>query len=176
MGAVEFRIIEDDLTGREIRALLQLHAAGMLDSSPPDACHFLDLDGLEDADVTVWSVWDGGQLAGCGALRELDALHGEVKSMRTDPAHLGRGVGRRLLTHITEVADERGYRRLSLETGRGDSFAAAIRLYESAGFEECGPFGQYDANGFSMFFTRTPATGDDRHRQTRRRSHTRPWK
>jgi putative acetyltransferase len=148
-----FRIIVDDLEGAEIQHLLRLHAAGMLVNSPKDACHFLDLTGLQRPDVTVWSLWDGGDLAGCGALREIEPDHGEVKSMRTAPDHLGRGVGRALLAHIVSTAEQRSYRRLSLETGTGDAFAAAIHLYESVGFRRGGPFADYVDNEFSQFFT-----------------------
>lgn len=136
-----------------MRELLRLHAEGMLANSPKDACPFLDLSGLQRPDVTVWSLWSGSDLAGCGALREIQPDHGEVKSMRTAPSHLGCGVGRVLLAHIVGVAHQRAYRRLSLETGTGDAFAAAIHLYESAGFRRCGPFGGYADNQFSQFFT-----------------------
>jgi len=131
----------------------------MLENSPTDACHFLPLDGLRDPSITVWSAWDGSVLAGCGALRELDAppgegvRAGEIKSMRPAPAHLGRGVGRAVLAHIVEVARARSYERLSLETGSGAAFDAAVHLYESFGFTRCGPFGDYVANEFSQFFT-----------------------
>lgn len=149
----ELRIVEDDLTGDEIQALLRLHADGMLANSPEGACHFLDLSGLQGPDVTVWSAWSADELAGCGALREIDPVQGEVKSMRTAPEHLGEGVGRAILGHIVETARARGYRQLSLETGTGESFDAAIKLYESAGFERCGPFADYVDNAFSQFFT-----------------------
>jgi putative acetyltransferase len=149
-----YRIVEDDLHGDEIQALLRRHAEGMLASSPPGACHFFDLDGLRDDDVTVWSAWDGPVLAGCGALLHLDDTHGEIKSMRTADDHLGRGVGRRVLDHIVSVAVDRGYRRLSLETGSGAAFDPAIRLYETSGFVPCGPFGEYRAGEFSRFYTR----------------------
>ncbi|MEZ5340377.1 MAG: GNAT family N-acetyltransferase [Acidimicrobiales bacterium] len=125
----------------------------MLDNSPADACHFLDLTGLRKPEVTVWSAWDGAELAGCGALRQIDPTHGEVKSMRTAPAHLGRGVGRAVLNRIVGVATDRGYQRLSLETGRGEAFEAAIHVYRAFGFEACGPFADYDDNEFSLFFS-----------------------
>lgn len=151
--ASELRIIEDDLAGDGIQALLRLHAEGMRSNSPDGACHFLDLAGLQDPLVTVWSAWFDDQLAGCGALQEIEATHGEVKSMRTSPDHLGRGVGRAVLDHIIAVARHRSYERLSLETGTGDSFAAAVHLYETAGFNRCAAFGNYDDNDFSQFFT-----------------------
>ena len=149
----EFQIICDDLAGQEIQDLLRLHAEGMLGNSPKDACHFLDLYGLKQPSITFWSIWDGASLAGCGALREMDTAHGEVKSMRTAPEHLGRGVGRRMLDHIIATARARSYERLSLETGRGESFAAAVRLYETSGFVPCSAFGAYEDNDFSRFFT-----------------------
>jgi len=147
------RIIEDDLTGGAIQTLLQRHAEDMIANSPMDACHYLDLSGLRVPEITVWSIWDGDALAGCGALREIDATHGEVKSIRTADEHLGKGVGRSMLNQIIATARKRAYERLSLETGSTDAFSAAIRLYETAGFEPSGPFAGYEVNEFSRFFT-----------------------
>jgi len=149
---MDLRIVEDDLSSAAMAELLELHAAGMRATSPDGACHFLPIDQLRRPAVIVYAAWDGELLAGCGALQELDERHGEVKSMRTAPDHLGRGVGRAVLEHIVEVARRRGYEQLSLETGSGDSFDAAVRLYERYGFVGCGPFGDYVDNGFSRFF------------------------
>jgi putative acetyltransferase len=104
--------------------------------------------------VTFWSVRRDGQLAGVGALKALAADHGEVKSMRTAPEALGRGVGRAMLHHIVAEARFRGYRRLSLETGSTEPFTAALRLYESEGFVRSGPFEGYRDTAFTRFFTR----------------------
>jgi putative acetyltransferase len=145
---MSMRIVEDDLTGPEIRALLEAHFAGMLASSPPESCHFLDFDGLNAPDVTFWSIWDGDALAGCGALKELSPEHGEVKSMRTHADHLRKGVGAMMLTHIISEARELGYRRLSLE-----AFVPALALYEAHGFQYCPPFGDYVEDPFSRFMT-----------------------
>jgi putative acetyltransferase len=145
-------IVEDDLSGSEIRALLQMHFASMLANSPPGSCHFLDFDGLKQPGVTFWSVWDNGELAGCGAVRELDPNHGEVKSMRTAEQHLGKRVGSQMLTHIVEVGRARGYSRLSLETGMGPSFEAAHALYQRFGFVPCEPFADYKSDPFSVFY------------------------
>jgi len=147
------RIIEDDLNGQAIQHLLHLHAEGMLASTPPGSCNFFDLAALGVPEVTVWSIWDGTELAGCGGMREIDSVHGEVKSMRTAESHLGSGVGRRMLQHIADTARSRGYERLSLETGSSESFAPAINLYERFGFEPCGPFDMYEPNDFSRFYT-----------------------
>ena len=147
------RIIVDDLSGNEIRALLETHFAGMLASSPPESCHFLDFDGLNAPDVTFWSIWDGDALAGCGALKELTPEHGEVKSMRTHADHLRKGVGATMLTHIISQARHRGYHRLSLETGSSADFAPALALYAAHGFQYCTPFGDYVEDPFSLFMT-----------------------
>jgi putative acetyltransferase len=146
-------IKEDDLTGSEIRALLETHFAGMLASSPPGSCHFLDFDGLNAPDVTFWSLWDNAELAGCGALKQLSATHGEIKSMRTHADHLRKGVGAMMLTHIISQARERGYGRLSLETGSSKAFVPAMAMYEAHGFEYCPPFGDYVEDPFSRFMT-----------------------
>jgi putative acetyltransferase len=146
-------IIPDDLSGREIRALLEAHFAGMLANSPKDSCHFLDFEGLKGADVTFWSIWDGDALAGCGALRALDAHHGEIKSMRTHADHLRKGAGAQMLEHIIDTARARGYLRLSLETGSGDAFDAATALYLRYGFAPCPPFANYREDPFSRFMT-----------------------
>ena len=147
------RIRTDDLDGPEIAALLDEHLAEMRAVSPPESKHALDLDGLRGPDMTVWTVWDGRALLGCGALRELDPTHGEIKSMRTAAAHRGRGVGARLVEHVVAEARRRGYRRLSLETGSADHFAAARRLYARHGFVPCAPFGEYRADRHSVHLT-----------------------
>jgi putative acetyltransferase len=146
-------IKEDDLTGPEIRALLKTHFAGMLASSPEGSCHFLDFEGLNADDVTFWSIWDDESLVGCGALKELSSKHGEIKSMRTHANHLRKGVGAMMLTHIILQARERGYCRLSLETGSSEAFIPVLALYEAHGFEVCPPFGDYVEDPFSRFMT-----------------------
>lgn len=147
------RIIEDDLTGVEIRALLETHFAAMLASSPAESCHFLDFDGLNASDVTFWSIWDGIALAGCGALKALSSGEGEIKSMRTHADHLRKGAGAAMLKHIISQARQRGYVRLSLETGSSDAFTPARALYEAYGFAYCPPFGDYAEDPFSRFMT-----------------------
>ncbi|HEU5296561.1 MAG TPA: GNAT family N-acetyltransferase [Burkholderiaceae bacterium] len=147
------RLELDDLIRPAVHALLEEHLSNMHDLSPPESVHALDLSKLRSPDITFWTAWDGAQLLGCGALKELDATHGEVKSMRTPQALRRRGAGRAILTRIVDVARERGYRRLSLETGAGDAFVAAQRLYASFGFSYCGPFGSYVEDPHSVFMT-----------------------
>lgn len=148
-----WRIVEDDLSGAAIRALLEVHFAGMLANSPADSCHFLDFDGLNAADVTFWSIHREGELAGCGALKMLGAAHGEIKSMRTAEDFLRQGVAARMLDHIIDEARTRGLARLSLETGSSGAFEPALALYRRYGFTECEPFADYRPDPFSRFMT-----------------------
>ena len=148
------RFVLDDLSGGPTRALIARHLAGMHASSPPESVHAFDVDGLRQPGVTFWSVWVGDDLAGCGALKVLDSERGELKSMRVADAFLGRGIGRAMLEHLTAEARARGLRSLWIETGSSPAFVPALRLYESAGFRRCGPFGEYREDPFSVFMTR----------------------
>jgi len=148
------QIKRDDLTGAEIQQLLAEHLQCMAETSPPESRHALNLDGLRQPDITFWTVWEGVQLAGCGALKELESLHGEIKSMRTSRTHLRKGVGSAMLQHILAEAKRRGYRRLSLETGAMPYFEPARRLYQKFGFQPCPPFANYKEDPNSVFFSR----------------------
>ena len=147
-------IKRDDLRGPEVAALLTEHLADMAAASPPESCHALNLDGLRQPEVTFWSVWEGPELLGCGALKELDAGHAEIKSMRTAQTHRGKGVGTLMLQHLLTEAGQRGYRRLSLETGSMAFFEPAHRLYRRFGFEACEPFASYVEDPNSLFMTK----------------------
>ena len=147
------RIKVDDLRGPEVKGLLAEHLQSMAEHSPPESIHALDLDKLRAADITFWTVWEYDELLGCGALKELDSLQGEIKSMRTAVAHLGKGVASALVRHIIATAKERGYERLSLETGSGPAFEPAHSLYLKFGFEFSGPFADYRDDPFSRFMT-----------------------
>lgn len=144
----------DDLRGPEIAQLLQAHLDGMRAISPAASVHALDLEALRKPEITFWSVWEGDQLCGCGAIKQLNAEHAELKSMRTAVAHLRKGVAAQLLTHIIAAANQRGLRRLSLETGSTKDFEPAHQLYEQFGFERCGPIEGYIADPFSVFMTK----------------------
>lgn len=149
MAAITVR--EDDLSGEPTRALLALHLAGMHETTPAGHVFALDLSGLRAPGVTVWSAWRGGAIAGIGALKDCGAGLGEVKSMRTHPDHLRCGVAAAVLARILDEARRRGLRRLSLETGRGPSFDAALALYARHGFRSGGAFGDYVASEFNQF-------------------------
>ena len=144
----------DDLRGPEIRALLEEHLRNMHELSPPESVHALDLDALRHPGISFWTAWEGSELLGCGALKELDPRHGEIKSMRTAMAHRQKGVARAILERILSEARSRSYVRLSLETGSQAGFLPARRLYESFGFTYCAPFADYTEDPNSAFMTR----------------------
>lgn len=146
-------IVEDDLSSGPVLELLAQHLESMARVSPPECVHALTVDGLRAPDVTFWTAWENAQLLGCGALREIDTRHGEIKSMKTAPAHLRRGVAAALLQHLINESRARAYQRLSLETGFGPAFQAADALYRRFGFHYCGPFGDYPEHPFTRFMT-----------------------
>lgn len=143
-----------ELDHPEVIVLLREHLQGMAQLSPPESIHALDLDGLRRPEISFWSAWQDGQLLGCGALKQLDAEHGEIKSMRTVSRHLRKGVAAALLDHLIDEAGRRAYRRLSLETGSMDGFEPARRLYARFGFEPCEPFADYVDDPNSVFMSK----------------------
>jgi putative acetyltransferase len=144
----------DDLRGPEIAALLLEHMSHMERVSPPESRHALNIDGLRQPGVTFWSAWQDGALLGCAALKELDAVHAELKSMRTASGHLRKGVAAALLQHVIDVAGQRGYDRISLETGSMDYFDPARTLYTKFGFVCAGPFASYRDDPNSVFMAK----------------------
>ncbi|MEM9624701.1 MAG: GNAT family N-acetyltransferase [Pseudomonadota bacterium] len=148
---LSFRL--DDLSGADVQGLLKTHLEELAPLSPPESQHALDLDGLRAPDVTFWSVWDGDRLVGIGALKELDRRHGEVKSMHTARARRGQGIAALTLEHIIAEARQRGYHRLSLETGSMATFSPAQALYSRYGFVDCPPFADYRLDPNSIFMT-----------------------
>ncbi|MGH8025236.1 MAG: GNAT family N-acetyltransferase [Pseudoxanthomonas sp.] len=154
---MDLQIRIDPLDGPEIAALLGEHLHDMYRISPPESVHALDLEKLRGPGIVFWSAWSGGALAGCVALKALEAGHGEIKSMRAATAQRRSGVGAALLEHLLEQARTGGYRRLSLETGTQPEFAPARALYARYGFVACGPFADYAEDPCSTFMTRTLA-------------------
>lgn len=146
--------VVDDLQSEAIRALIAHHLAGMHAITPAKSVHALDVDKLRAPSITFWSAWSEHELAGCCALKTLDDARGELKSMRVADAFRGRGVGRAMLEHLLSEARARGMRSLWLETGSSPPFVPALQLYESAGFQRCGPFEGYVDDPFSVFMTR----------------------
>lgn len=148
------KILVDDLNSPAVIALLQEHLHAMTLHSPPESIHALDVSALKKPGITFWAVWQDDELMGCGALKQLDRQHGEIKSMRTSSKHLRKGVAARLMQHILDEAGKRKYRRLSLETGSMEAFAPARKLYANFGFAYCEPFADYVEDPNSVFMTR----------------------
>ena len=149
-----WQFYEGELDREDVRALLGQHFAEMRAGSPPSACHVLTAEGLKSANIRFFTLREGDNLLGCGALKRLEPSHGELKSMRTANGALGRGVGKAMLDRLIEAARSEGMTRISLETGSTEQFAAAMRLYEREGFEPCGSFGGYVDTPWTRFYSR----------------------
>ena len=148
-----FDVREDDLTGPEVVALLEQHLAEMASHTPAESVHAMPVARLTGPDITFWSVWSQGRLAGCGALKEIDPTHAEIKSMRVADDFRRQGVGEMILLHLLTAARARGVERVSLETGSNPPFEAARQLYARHGFVECEPFADYVLDPWSVFMT-----------------------
>lgn len=147
------QVTTGDLSNPKLQSLLTYHFQDLQNKSSPETAFVLDLSALQKPNITIYTAWDGDELLGCSAIKELDSTHGEIKSMRTAPEHLRKGVARALVQHMITEAKRRKYHRLSLETGTVAAFADAKRLYERSGFERCEPFADYVAHKENMFMT-----------------------
>ncbi|MCG8638290.1 MAG: GNAT family N-acetyltransferase [Desulfobacterales bacterium] len=147
-------ILIDDLSNPKVIEFLNDHLRHMVEITPPGCVHALDVEALKKPEITFWTVWERSVLVCCGALKELNATHAELKSMRTAPSHLGKGIASRLLEHILTEAKKKGYQRISLETGSYDAFTPARNLYEKFGFKYGKPFSDYNENPNSVFMTK----------------------
>ena len=148
------KIQVDNLESAEVERLLQEHHDDMLKHSPPESVHALDLSSLKAPDVTFWTAWINGELAGCGALKKLNEKHAEIKSMRTSQQFLRKGVAAKLLAHMLNTAKTQSFAKISLETGTKNAFIPAQKLYKSFGFQECQPFSNYKEDPYSLFLTK----------------------
>lgn len=152
---MNLRFVAGDLDDRQVVDLLREHVASAHANSPPDRAYVLDVSNLRDPAITFWSVWDGESIAGMGALNMLEPGHVEIKSMRVAATHQRRGVGMAIVAHLLDEARDRGMKRVSLETGGNDAFAAARAMYERAGFVPCAPFADYVESDFNRYYTLT---------------------
>ncbi len=148
------RIVAGDFEDAQVIALLARHFAAMRSTAPEESCHVMPLDAMRAADLDFFAAWKGETLAGVGALKRLDATHGEIKSMHTAAAFRGQGVGQAMLNHLIAHARALGLQRLSLETGASDFFVPARAMYARDGFQPCEPFGDYKPDPNSAFMTR----------------------
>ncbi|EEA23610.1 hypothetical protein TMatcc_002482 [Talaromyces marneffei ATCC 18224] len=147
------QVTAGDLNNPKLQSLLAYHLLDLQTKSTPETSFVLDLTALRKPTMTIYTIWEGDELLGCGAIKELDSTHGEIKSMRTAPEHTRKGVARALVQHMITEARRRRYTRLSLETGTVAAFADAQRLYERSGFVRCEPFADYVAHEDNMFMT-----------------------
>jgi putative acetyltransferase len=147
------RIIQGDFSDRRVADLLHLHLTRASAETAPGSAHALDLTGLQSSDISFWTIWDEQTLLGTGALKQLSAEHGEIKSMHIAEAMRRRGAGSEMLRHIISTARARGMTRLSLETGAAEYFRPARTLYKKHGFSECPPFADYVPDRNSVFLS-----------------------
>tara|TARA_B100000941_G_scaffold69082_1_gene46561 strand:- start:223 stop:678 length:456 start_codon:yes stop_codon:yes gene_type:complete len=146
------KVIENNFDNAEVNHLLTKHFIELRSVSPDDSCHVLDIKGLKDSSIKFWSFWDNNQLIGCAALKFLDDEHGEFKSIRVEDNSRGKGVGKKIISHLIEVAKNEGIKRLSIETGAGDFFKSARKLFKKFGFKTCRPFADYKEDPNSCYF------------------------
>ena len=146
------KVIENNFDNAEVNHLLTKHFIELRSVSPDDSCHVLDIKGLKDSSIKFWSFWDNNQLIGCAALKFLDDKHGEFKSIRVEDNSRGKGFGKKIISHLIEVAKNEGIKRLSIETGAGDFFKSARKLFKKFGFKTCRPFADYKEDPNSCYF------------------------
>ena len=146
------KVIENNFDNAEVNHLLTKHFIKLRSVSPDDSCHVLDIKGLKDSSIKFWSFWDNNQLIGCAALKFLDDEHGEFKSIRVEDNSRGKGFGKKIISHLIEVAKNEGIKRLSIETGAGDFFKSARKLFKKFGFKTCRPFADYKEDPNSCYF------------------------
>ena len=146
------KVIENNFDNAEVNHLLTKHFIELRSVSPDDSCHVLDIKGLKDSSIKFWSFWDNNQLIGCAALKFLDDEHGEFKSIRVEDNSRGKGFGKKIISHLIEVAKNEGIKRLRIETGAGDFFKSARKLFKKFGFKTCRPFADYKEDPNSCYF------------------------
>jgi putative acetyltransferase len=148
------KIIEGGLDDQRVIAMLKFHFDTNISVTPPGSAHVFDVSRLKAPDISFWTAWDGDMLMGTGALKRMDKVNGEVKSMHTLVTSRRSGVGQAMLLHIMDAAKAMGLKQLWLETGSFDFFAPARALYAKHGFVECSPFEGYKLDPNSTFMTK----------------------
>ena len=147
--------IEGNFDNAEVHELLIKHFIELRSVSPEGSAHVLDIAGLKDPSIKFWSLWEGNDLMGSGALKFLDKDHGEFKSIRVSDKFRGKGNGLKVINHLIDEAKKLKIRRLSLETGAGEFFKPARRLFKQCGFEICSPFAHYKEDVNSVYLTKS---------------------
>ena len=148
------KTIEGNFDNPEVNQLLKKHFIELRSVSPEGSTHVLDIEGLKVPSIKFWSIWDEEKLIGCGALKFLDPGHGEFKSIRIADEFRNMGYGIKLLEHLIIEAKKNGIRKISLETGAGNFFKPARKLFENAGFKNCEPFAHYKIDPNSCYYSK----------------------
>ncbi len=146
--------IENNFNNPSVNTLLRHHFVQLKSNSPEGSTHVLDIEGLKIPSIKFWSIWDNEKLIGCGALKFLDEVHGEFKSIRVSDEFRNLGYGIKLLGHLILEAKKNKIKRISLETGAGDFFKPARKLFEKAGFKACSPFAHYKEDPNSCYYSK----------------------
>ena len=146
------KVIENNFDNIEVNDLLTKHFIELRSVSPDDSCHVLDIKGLRNPSIKFWSFWDNNQLIGCAALKFLDNEHGEFKSIRVEDRFRGKGIGEKIISYLINVSKKEGIKKLSIETGSGDFFSSARKLFKKFGFKTCVPFADYKEDPNSCYF------------------------
>ena len=144
--------IENNFDHPEVNELLRKHFIELRSVSPEGSAHVLDISGLKDPTIRFWSLWEENELVGCGALKFLDKEHGEFKSIRVADKFRGRAIGEKIISHLIDQAKKIGIKKLSIETGAGDFFISARKLFQKFGFKSCKPFAHYKEDPNSCYF------------------------
>ena len=147
------RSIEGNFDNTEVNNLLKKHFIELRSVSPAGSTHVLNIDGLKDPSIKFWSLWDNNHLIGCGALKFIGQNHGEFKSIRVSDDFRNKGIGNKIISHLIIQAKKLGIKKLSIETGSGNFFLPARKLFEHFKFTECKPFAHYKEDPNSCYYT-----------------------
>ena len=145
--------IEGNFDNQEVDQLLKKHFIELRSVSPAGSAHVLDIDGLKDPSIKFWSLWENEKLMGCGALKFLNENHGEFKSIRVADLYRGKGYGEKIITYLIQKSKKLNIKRISIETGSGEFFKSARKLFKKSGFKECEPFSHYKFDANSCYMT-----------------------
>ena len=145
--------LENNFDHPEVNSLLTKHFIELRSVSPEGSAHVLDIPGLKISSIKFWSLWDNNQLIGCGALKFLSNTHGEFKSIRVADKHRKKGMGEKIISHLITEAKKIGIKKLSIETGAGEFFLPARKLFKKFGFKTCKPFAHYKDDPNSCYFS-----------------------
>ena len=145
--------IEGNFDNSEVLEFLNKHFIELRSVSPEGSAHVLDIEGLKDQNIKFWSLWENNLLMGCGALKFLNEVHGEFKSIRVEDRFRKKDNGIKILKHLIFEAKKLSIKRISVETGTGDFFAPARKLFDKCGFKLCKPFDHYKKDPNSCYMS-----------------------